>query len=184
MKRIVIWIFVACVLLLLFIGSELYVVSRSNPNSRIVSSFPWPIACSLRGCITSKDWALQRSYDTAFAQKTSKMIPSESSTLTTILRRHLISHANLQSSITPQDAVKYRTAILHTTDIATIRPLGMSSFDQYDTTIILPFLQQEALMKQNNIPDTEILYKNLAHQRPIFLLLFHYHWNTDRGEVE
>lgn len=144
----------------------------------------WPIACSTRGCITKAEWVQQRAYDIAFAQATRKDQPSDTTTLTTVIRRHLISHAVLQSPVSSQDAVRYRTAILHTTDIATLKPLGITSFSIYDSQIILPFLQQEALMKQKNITNTEVLYKELASQRKIFLLLFHYRWNIDRGEVE
>lgn len=144
----------------------------------------WPIACSPRGCIAKSDWARQRTYDVAFAHETGKSFPSEASTLTTLIRRHLITHATLQSPISSQDVVRYRTAILHTTDVSVLQPLGISSFAEYDTNIILPFLEQEALMKQRNIANTDDLYKDLAHQRAIILLLFHYHWNIDRGEVQ
>ncbi len=184
MSRIFVACGALCFLMVVLVALWAYVLSNTVPHSWLVSSLPWPIACSSHGCITSKEWASQRSYDIAFAQKTAKVSPSNASTLTTLLRRHLITHATLQSPISPQDAVRYRTAILHDTDLATITPLGMSSFEQYDSTIVLPFLQQEALMQQTNISDTQTLYKNLAKQHPILLLLFHYHWNTDSGEVE
>jgi hypothetical protein len=170
-------------IIILITCTFLYTLSFSDPNHTL-SKFYWPIACSTRGCVTSHEWVMQRSYDIAFAKKTGKTFPSDASTLTTILRRHLITHAQLQSPISTQDAVRYRTAILHTTDLSLLEPLGITSFAQYDTEIILPFLEQEALMKQKNISNTETLYKDLAGQRKIFLLLFHYHFNTNRGEAE
>ncbi|MCE9643524.1 MAG: hypothetical protein K8Q97_04430 [Candidatus Andersenbacteria bacterium] len=172
------------IILIAFISIWAYTLSFSNPTHSISKAFPWPIACSTRGCITSQEWSHQRAYDIAFAAATGKTMPSDAATLTTIIRRHLITHAEIQSPISLQDAVRYRTAILHTTDISTLRPLGITSFADYDSNIILPFLEQEALMKQRNITNTDDLYKDLAHQRTIILLLFHYHWNIDRGEVE
>lgn len=170
--------------LIAVIGIWIYTLSFSNPSHGLSKAFPWPIACSTRGCITSQEWSHQRAYDVAFAAATGKLMPSDAATLTTIMRRHLIAHAAIQSPISLQDAVRYRTAILHTTDIATLRPLGITSFADYDSNIILPFLEQEALMKQRNITNIDDLYKDLAHKRTIFLLLFHYRWNIDRGEVE
>ena len=184
MNRLKIISAVIIAILLALISIWVYTLSFSNPTHVLSKTFPWPIACSTRGCITSQEWSRQRAYDIAFATATGKPMPSDAATLTTIMRRHLIAHATIQSPISLQDAVRYRTAILHTTDIATLRPLGITSFPDYDSNIILPFLEQEALMKQRNITNTDDLYKDLAHQRTIFLLLFHYHWNIDRGEVE
>jgi len=184
MTKIVVAILITGIIGIAIASAWASVLTHSESDTVLATFFPWPIACTVRGCITSQDWAMQRSYDIAFASKTGKSFPTEESTLTTLMRRHLITHARLQSPVSAQDAVRYRTAILHTTDISSIAPLGMSSFTQYDTTIILPFLQQEAFMKQENIADTNALYKKLAQARPIALLLFKYHWNIDRGEVE
>ncbi len=170
----------------IFIGFMWLWVSTLNlqsPTTRASSLFPWPIACSWRGCITSKEWVLQRSYDVAFAKQTNKSQPTEAETLTTILRRHIISHASLASPVSIKDAVRYRTAILRNTEIDTLKPLGIASFPEYDSMVILPFLQQEALMQQRDIKNAKDLYADISKHRSLFLLLFQYQWNIDKGKV-
>lgn len=179
----VILITTIAIILIAIAGMWMKVLHAQSADSWVASRMPWPIACSTRGCITSSQWALQRSYDVAFAKETGKTIPTQADTLSTMIHRHLILHASLQSPVDIKDAVRYRTAILHTTDISTIQPLGIESFDTYDSMVILPFLEQEAYMKQNNIPDTATLYRALSSQRRIYLMLSKYRWDAASGEV-
>lgn len=145
--------------------------------------FGFPIACGSHGCIRQTDVATQQAYDSAFARSTNARDVSEQATLTTLVRRYLLTHTSTTSSVSLDDAARYRTDILHTTDAAAVRQLGFSSLEEYDTVVLVPFLTQEALMKQRAITSPSVLYKQLAQEQRIFLFKKGYVWDKANGEV-
>ena len=147
------------------------------------ASFGLPVACGSHGCIRVVDATAQREYDSAFARSTNAKQPSEQEIFTTLLRRYLLTHAATTSSVSLRDAVQYRTDILHTTDPAIVQMLGFSSFEEYDKLVLVPFLQQEVLMKERRIDTPSALYTRLAQEQSIFLFKTGYKWNKATGEV-
>lgn len=146
-------------------------------------SFGTPIACGSYGCIRASDLHKQQVYTAAFAQATNGQVPREAQVLTTLLRRYLLTHSLMPSAVSLEDARAYRTDVLHTTNITTIQELGFSSFDEYDEFVVIPFLQQEALMKQRHLDTPDALYAQLAQEHVILFLKPDYHWNKSTGEV-
>src|SRR3989344_3113982 len=147
------------------------------------ASFGIPIACGSHGCIRKSDIAAQRVYDNAFARSTNSHEPVEQATLTTLVRRYLITHATTTSSVSLTDAELYRADILHATDPEIVQKLGFASFEEYDRLVLVPFLQQEALMKERHIKNPSALYARLAQEQSIFLSMNGYKWNKATGEV-
>lgn len=146
-------------------------------------SFGIPLACGWYGCIRNTDLMRQRTYNSAFARSTNSIVSSDQATLTTLMRRYALAHTSVPYSITPADAARYRTDVLHTTDVAAAKQLGFSSLQEYDQFVLIPFLTQEALMKARNIDNASALYKELAQEQPIFLFTQKYRWDRQTGEV-
>lgn len=145
-------------------------------------SFALPMFCTLRGCITTSAFAKEKMYAQSFARLTNADTPSEESILTTLVRIHLLKTIG-NTSISANEAVKYRTSVLHLTNEEAIRPIGFSSFQEYDNSVTIPFLMQEAYMKEHTIQTSDDVYTALAKQRRVISLLFHYTWDSSKGEV-
>lgn len=146
-------------------------------------SFGIPIACGSHGCIRATDATAQHRYDSAFARSTNGQEPSEQAVLTTLVRRYLLAHAATTSSVSLNDAAQYRTEILHATDPKILKKLGFSSFEEYDKLVLVPFLQQDSLMKERHADNPSVLYARLAQEQSIFFFKKGYRWNKATGEV-
>ncbi len=146
-------------------------------------SFGIPLACGSNGCIRKHDFTQQRTYDIAFARSINAQPPSEVSTLTTMIRRYLLTHAMRSSSISSADAARYRSDVLHIAYIADITNLGYSSAEEYDRLVVIPFLTQEALIKERHTDNPSALYKQLAQEQYIVLFKSRYTWDRKIGEV-
>ena len=145
-------------------------------------SFARPILCTLRGCVTTSSLAKEKTYAQSFARLTNADTPPEQSILTTLIRIHLLK-AFGNTSISENEAVKYRTSVLHLTDEQTIRPIGFSSFQEYDDSVTIPFLMQEAYAKEHNLTTSDDVYASLAKQHRVVSLLFRYAWDSSKGEA-
>lgn len=145
-------------------------------------SFALPMLCTLRGCITTSMLAKEKTYLESFAHLTNSETPSEQSVLTTLVRIHLLRVFG-NTSISENEAVKYRTSVLHLTSEQTIRPIGFSSFQEYDNSVTIPFLMQEAYAKEHNLQTSDDVYTELAKQHMVVSLLFRYTWDSSKGEV-
>ncbi|MBI3251505.1 MAG: hypothetical protein HYZ62_01180 [Candidatus Andersenbacteria bacterium] len=143
----------------------------------------WPLACSTRGCITTADWARQFEVAKRFAVFTGGAAQTPAQALTSALRQHLLSHAFFKSPVTVADAKRYRQEILNVqrTDFLETN-LGMSA-EEYDQYVILPFLEQQALMGQYKAESTEELYKLLSQERFLVLFTWHYRWDRATGSI-
>ncbi len=149
----------------------------------IASWAPWPMACTSHGCITTQDWLRQQQLNTAFAQTTKTEAPSDKAILTTLIRHHLVEVAVLSSPVKPSDAKRYREDILNLKTTDQLQRAIPVSLETYDTYVIIPFLQQEALKQERKIATTNELYIQLAGERKVFLLPLTLHWDTDKGMV-
>lgn len=146
------------------------------------SDFALPIFCTTRGCVTTLEWNLERVHQVAFAQATRSNIVSEEAILTTLVRRHLIMNAgNAAANI--QEAIQYRTNILHLTDESQVRHIGFDSFTQYDERVTIPFLLQESYIKQHSFKSSQEAYAAISQNFSVISLLFGYTWDSSKGEV-
>lgn len=146
-------------------------------------SYGIPIACGSHGCIRTSDLEYQTQYDAAFTRSTTSAVSSKQTILTTLVRRYLVHHAKNTVPLSLTDARKYRNDVLRVNDEAVVKALGFSSFEEYDRLVILPYLIQEALVKQRSLRDTDELYANLAEEQRIFLFVSGYRWDRTRGKV-
>lgn len=146
------------------------------------SAFALPIFCTTRGCVTNQEWKKEKEHQAAFAQGTNSSIPNDAPILTTLVRKHLILNTQNNADMT-QEAVKYRTEILHLTQEEQLKQLGFSSFAEYDQAVTIPFLLQQAYMNEHSIRTPEEAYVSLAKNFRVISLLFDYTWDTSKGEV-
>lgn len=145
-------------------------------------AFALPIFCTTRGCVTTLDWNTEKKYQQAFATITQSSSPAETAILTTLVRKHLI--LNIQNTQDfSNEAIKYRTDILHFTDETTIIKMGYNSFVEYDNAVTIPFLLQQSYMNEHNFKDPQEAYSNLSKNFRVFSLLFRYTWDSSKGEV-
>lgn len=187
MTRKVNWLLGLGVLLLLIlslIGGWVAVLTSSDlPNRRLATFLPWPVACSSRGCVNMRDWEKQQQIANQFATHTKATAPSAEVTLTTAVRRHLLAHAFVTTPVTSTDARRYREEILHLKDEQKIVDISGLSPEDYDMLVVLPFLQQAALQQEHKAESVDELYKELARDRLVLVLPFHYRWANDTGRV-
>ncbi len=101
--------FVITLFAILLAGGWTWVLSSQEPlDNPIAGFFPWPVACSMRGCVTTFSWKDQFNLDIRFSAITGESRPSSSKSLTTIIRRHLVDNAVVKSPATLADAKRYR----------------------------------------------------------------------------
>jgi hypothetical protein len=115
----------------------------------------------------------------AFAEATGQTPPSQADALTTVVRQHLVRNAFLRAPVSKQDAVRYREEVLKARDSQAVRDATGLTLDDYDTFVILPLLQQEALRQERRVESLDELFKLLAAERPVFVLAWPLKW--DRG---
>lgn len=169
---------------LALVSGWIWILFSSTPlDTPITAWVPWPVACTSRGCITTSAWRRQQAYGEAFSAATHTATPQLNESLTTLVRQHLTAHAFLRSPVTVADARRYRIDILHLKEpeqLAAALPISLSD---YDTYVVLPYLQQEALKYERSITDSNTLYAQLSQERYIFILLPAMKWDTSKGVV-
>lgn len=148
-----------------------------------LSRWPWPVACSARGCITTRTWLHHYELESLFAQKAGQGVPAPEETLTTLIRQHIVRKALVPSPVTLADATRYRTEVLHITDVATIADVTGLSLEDYDQQVILPYLQQEALRQQNKVESLDELFVQLARERLVIVLPNNIWWDKTTARV-
>ncbi len=172
------------VILLALLGGWGIVLTSNNPiGAEWMSHFPWPVACSSRGCIMTPTWAQEYALASKFSAATGVPVPPTSEALTTVVRQFLVAHAVLKSPVSLADATRYRTEILKLTDEHMIMDTFGVNAEHYDRIVVLPFLQQQALEKQLNISTPDALYAKLAQERLMILLPWHFGWDSQTGMV-
>ncbi len=162
----------------------IWLLSAKQPLQHPLASYPlWPVACSTRGCVTSSSWLLQHQLQLAFAQALYQDMPSPEKSLTTAVRQHILAQAFLRSPVTVSEAKRYREEVLHISDREQLKNILDLPLADYDTNVILPLLQQEALRQERKTESREELYGQLSKERLIILLPFQLRWNKDSGEA-
>jgi hypothetical protein len=144
---------------------------------------PWPIACTTHGCISTAAWLRQQQLAQAFAQTTKTDQPAAAETLTSVLRRHMVEAAVLRSPVTLLDATRYRENVLRISSAQQLQTALPISLDTYDSQVVLPYLEQEALKQDRHLATNADLYVALARERFILMLPFHFQWDTHKGVV-
>ncbi len=173
------------VVLVGYLGVWVSVLAAREPlNHPLAHLRLWPVACSTRGCITTAEWINQHGLALTFARAANQGLPTSSDSLTTAVRRHMVEHAFLRSPVTIADAERYREEVLNTTDAAQLQEILEIDQDSYDSNILLPFLQQEALREQLKVESTQELYGALSADRAVFVLPFYFSWNKEKGEIK
>lgn len=175
---------IALLLLLGLLGAWGWVLGSKEPlKNPIANLWPWPVACTTRGCVTTQAWAHQATLDARFAASVEQAIPSETESLTTAVRRHLLRHAFVVKPVTAADARRYREEILHLKDEARLKESVGVTAGEYDQFVIVPFLQQAALQQQRKVESVDELYGALANERLVIVLAFSLRWDQETGSV-
>lgn len=175
---------VLAVVPLLFAAGWMAVLLQLDPlKSRFGALLPWPVACSLRGCVTTTAWEAHSAARVAFNQAVHQPAPTAAEALTTLIRQHLVSHAFVRVPVTAQDAVRYREEVLNARDEATVRETVGLSLADYDKYVILPLLQQEALRQETKVETFDELFTLLARERPMWALSRGLVWDRSTAKV-
>lgn len=170
--------------LVVLVALWLWFLSKPAPfDYALTAQGLWPVACSTRGCVTTKDWAIQFRAAEKFALLTASSQQSLDESLTSAIRHHLLHHAFFKSPVTEADAKRYREQVLNVNQVEFLQEnLGMTPAE-YDRYVILPFLEQEALKAQNKVESLDELYAGLSHERLIVFLPWQYRWDAQTGTV-
>lgn len=169
---------------LALLGGWGWVLGSKEPlKNPIANLWPWPVACTTRGCVTTQAWAHQATLDARFAASVEQAIPSETESLTTAVRRHLLRHAFVVKPVTASDARRYREEILHLKDDTLLQESAGTTAEEYDQLVLVPFLQQAALQQQRNAESVDELYAGLASERWVIVLPFSLRWDQETGSV-
>jgi hypothetical protein len=156
---------------------------RDILDSSMARNFSWPIACSMRGCLTTTSWEQHYQARVAFAVANEQSTPSTTDALTTLVRQHLVRNAFLRVPVTKQDAVRYREEILNAKDEVTVQEATGLTLDDYDKLVILPLLQQEALRQEQSVESFDELFQLLASERAVVVLAFRLSWDKETAKV-
>lgn len=172
------------VLVVAWIGTYIWVLTAVDIVDHPLANLSvYPIACTTRGCVTTKTLLEYHKIALAFSAASLVDAPSLEKSFTTIVRRNLAAHAFVQSPATPANAKRYREEILHITTEEQLRATLDMSLEDYDTQVIIPFLQQEALREERSAESPEELYSILSSERYVIVLPFHYKWDKTTGSV-
>ncbi len=172
-------IFLAGIISLIVASVYLIPNPRVNPLSRWL---PWPLICSTRGCVTTMDWAQYIDLSDRFSEQAGTAKLSSTEMLTTLARQHLVSRAQLKSSVTEEDAWRYRTEILNLSDEEVKEFSGLEA-DEYDKYVVLPLLRQENIRQYRQAETTDELYKVLAGERWMAALPIGMWWDKTDGSI-
>jgi len=180
--RVVAWVILGPVVLILL--GWIWLLSSNNVlNHPLVEVAPWPVACSLKRCITTAAWRDHHQARQAFAATSEQTEPSEEESLTTLLRQHLVAHAFIAHPVTLRDATRYREEILKAGDGSQVVSTTNLTLEEYDETVILPLLQQEALKSERSAETLDELYTILADERLIMAWPWHLKWDKSQAAV-
>ncbi|MBI3255338.1 MAG: hypothetical protein HYZ63_00010 [Candidatus Andersenbacteria bacterium] len=170
--------------ILCLLGLWLWFLSKPAPfDYAWAAQGLWPVACSTRGCVTTRDWSRQFRVAEKFALLTASPQQTLDESLTSAIRQHLLHHAFFKSPVTEADAKRYREQVLNVNKGEFLEEnLGMGP-EEYDRYVILPFLEQEALKAQNKVESVDELYAGLSHERLIVFLPWQYKWDKKAGKV-
>lgn len=176
---------VIAVPIVLLVGTWLWLLWSPNTLAyTLAQQEPWPVACSTRGCVTTKDWARQYVMAEQYATAAGGSRQTSAEALTTVIHHHLLAHAFFKSPVTLADARRYREEVLNVhQNEAVEKVVGVSASD-YDQYVILPFLEQEALRQEYKVESMEELYILLNKERFVVSLLKHYRWDREKAIVE
>lgn len=178
-------VLVVAVPILLLVGTWLWFLFSPNTLTyTLAQKEPWPVACSTRGCVTTKDWARQYMLAEHYASVAGGNSQTPAEALTTVIHHHLLSHAFFKSPVTLADARRYREEVLNVHQNEAVEKVVGVAANDYDQYVILPFLEQEALRQEYKVESTEELYTLLSKERFVVSLLKHFRWNRDKATVE
>lgn len=170
--------------LLVATGLWLWVLASPDPLSNpVATKFPWPIACSTRGCITTTAWHHHLAARQAFLTLTKQPAPTSNEALQTLVRHHLSANALVRSPVTLADVRRYREEILNVKNEQAVMAATGLTLTEYDEQVVLPFLQQEALRQQRKVESIEELYIQLAADRAVVILPFGLGWDKTKAVV-
>src|SRR3989344_5329036 len=110
--------------------------SDETLNNPVASYVGWPVACSVRGCITTKTWQSHYRTRQAFAKAVEQEAPQPVKALTTLLRQHLVEHAFLRTPVTVREAARYREEILGARDEGQVLLASGLTIEEYDQFVI------------------------------------------------
>jgi hypothetical protein len=156
---------------------------RETLNFWLARQVPWPIACSLRGCVTTITWEKHWQVRKMFAETAEQPVPTQAQALTTLVRQHLVKHAFLRVPVSKQDAVRYREEILNAREEPAVFEATGLTLDDYDMFVILPLLQQEALRQERSVESLGELFTLLASERPLVVLSWPLKWDKETATV-
>lgn len=173
------------VALLIYLGTLASIVFSSDPLNHALAKWPiWPIACTTRGCVTTASWIDQHTLAVSFSTTTASPVTTPEVSLTSTVRKHLISQSVLRSPVKTSDVQRYREDILHVVKESDLQQYIPLTLAEYDMQVLMPFLQQEALLNQNKVETTEELYHSLTEDHPVLLLSSHFRWDGETGSVQ
>lgn len=169
---------------LIVVAAWIWVLLAREPHTAALGRrLPWPVACSLRGCVTTRSLTRHLEARTAFNRATKQPAPATAEGLTTLLRQHLVRQAFVRIPVTPQDAVRYREEVLNARDESAVRETVGLTLQDYDTYVILPLLQQEALRSERSVETFDELFTLLARERPVWVLSRGLVWDKANAKV-
>lgn len=184
MKRAHVGGIVVLLLLMVLGGSWLSILLSRNPIEHpLAHVLPWPVVCTTRGCITSRAWVRQQQLVEAFVGAVGQPVPAPEEALTTLVRQHLVDRMLVQEVVKPEDATRYRKDVLHLKDETITRQLSTLTLEDFDRSIVLPFLKQEALRQQLKLTTNENIFVYLSAARTVVVLPYNLVWNTDQGKI-
>jgi hypothetical protein len=167
--------------LLLLVGA--LVMRQEYPSNPFWAEFPWPVACTRSGCVTTSRWYQLQQAQLAFAGAAERPAPPSIDALTSLVRNLLVQQSLQGVEPTPDQATQYRLDVLHiNSDEFTHRYTGWSLAD-YDQWVILPFLRQEAARAQRDLDSREQLFAQLSREQRVFILPAGLVWDTDKAAV-
>lgn len=171
--------------IVLLLGFWAFILTRHQPlDVPTARSLPWPVVCTTRGCITTKQWADHVNAVSVFAQAAEANLAADPRhSLTTLTRQHLAHAAHLRSPVTMTDARRYREEILNFTDEARLQAITGMTLQEYDALVVVPFLEQESLRQQRRAESIDDLYKQLAAERLVVALPWHLQWDAEQGII-
>lgn len=167
------------------IAGWLWVILHPNPLAAQPASWlPWPIACTVSGCLTTTQWQQHHRLRQTFAQHTHTSEPTPAESLTTLMRQYLAHHAYVRSPVTPADAARYRQEILHVTSDEQLAAAINLTTAEYDERVLVPLLEQEQLRQQRRAESADDLYHQLAAERFFVVLSRTLSWHKETATVQ
>jgi hypothetical protein len=143
---------------------------------------PWPVACSLRGCISWSDWDGQIELEESFTKYGETENRSAADALTTLIRQHLVSESPGIHLVTDEDVMRYRQSLLHIDEEVLKNELNLT-VNEYDKLVVRPFLEQETVGELRKVESRSELFVLLASERPIWVMAWGYQWDSTKAQV-